>query len=220
MTISVSIVIPYHNGWEMSHQLLYDLYRHDKDNIQEVMLIDDASDDGSIGGATWWKKLLPVRVYRFEENMGFLLSANKGLKKATGDIKILISNDVRVYQSFIQQVIQLFVENPKRVVGNYFHPDDTGWNKFGDILFPYMAGYMLASTSDGWKELGYFDERYVPNDYEDVDISTNALKLGYKLTSLNLSSIIHKGGQTIKYCNDRLKLTNENKRKFEEKWMK
>jgi GT2 family glycosyltransferase len=218
--MTISIVIPYQNGWGMTHQLLYDLYRTDKELIDEVMLIDDASDDGSIGGATWWKKLLPVRIFRFEENKGFLLSANKGLKKATGDIKILISNDVRVYAPFIKQIINVFTENPKRLVGNYFHPDNTGWNKFGDTLFPYMAGYMLASTSDEWEELGYFDERYVPNDYEDVDISTTAIKLGYKLTSLNLSSITHIGGQTIKYSSEREKITNINKRKFEEKWMK
>jgi GT2 family glycosyltransferase len=204
----------------MCHQLLYDLYRWDRDNIDEVMLVDDASDDGSIGGAVWWKKLLPVRVFRFEENMGFLRSANKGLKKATGDIKILISNDVRVYQPFVTQVMQLLKENQKQLIGNYFHADDTGWNKFADRLFPYLAGYLLASTSTGWDDLEYFDEQFVPNDYEDIDISTNAIKLGYKLTSLNLSSIVHKGGQTITYGSEREKITNVNKRKFGEKWMK
>jgi GT2 family glycosyltransferase len=107
-----------------------------------------------------------------------------------------------------------------QLIGNYFHANDTGWNKFGNTLFPYMAGYMLASTSDGWKELGYFDERYVPNDVEDIDLSTTALKLGYNLTSLNLSSIIHKGGQTLKYCSEREKITRINQKKFEVKWMK
>jgi GT2 family glycosyltransferase len=217
--MTVSIVIPYHDGWALTHQLLLDLYKQDRDNINEVMLVDDASDDGSISGATWWKKLLPVRVFRFEENMGFLRSANKGLKKATGDIKILISNDVRVYQPFIQQIITLLEENPTQLIGNYFHATDTGWNKFADRLFPYMAGYLLASTSDGWDDLEYFDELYVPSDMEDIDLSTTAIKLGYKLTSLNLSSITHIGGQTIKYGVEREKITNVNKEKFKNKWI-
>lgn len=217
--MKVSIVIPYYNGWEFTHTLLHNLYRYDRDNIQEVMLIDDASDDGSISGATWWKKLLPVRIFRFEENMGFLRSANKGLKKSTGDIKILISNDVRVYQPFIAQIIQLLKENPKQLIGNYFHAGDTGWNKFADRIFPYLAGYLLASTFNGWDDLEYFDEQYIPCDFEDVDISTNAIKLGYKLTSLNLESITHVGGQTIKYGSEREKITRINQRKFEEKWM-
>jgi GT2 family glycosyltransferase len=218
--MDVSIVIPYHNGWAMTHQLLLDLYRGDKDNIDEVMLVDDASDDESIGGAVWWKKLLPVRVFRFEENMGFLRSANKGLKKATGGIKILISNDVRIYQPFVQQIVTLLEENPKQLIGNYFHASDTGWNKFADKLFPYMAGYLLASTFDGWDDLEYFDELYVPSDMEDIDLSTTAIKLGYKLTSLNLSSITHIGGQTIKYGAEREAITKINQRKFREKWLK
>jgi GT2 family glycosyltransferase len=218
--MTVSIIIPYYNGWAMSHQLLYDLYRNDRDNIDEVMLIDDASDDGSISGATWWKKLLPVRVYRFEENVGFLRAANKGLKKATGDIKILISNDVRIYQPFCQQVIQLLADNSKRLIGNHFHAGDTGWNKFGDHVFPYLAGYFLGATAGTWEYLEYFDERYIPCDYEDVDLSTKALMGGVQVTSLSLPGIVHIGGQTIKYGAEREAQTNINKRKFEEKWKK
>ena len=217
--MTVSIIIPYFNGWEMTHQLLYDLYKNDRDNIDEVMLVDDASDDGSISGASWWKKLLPVRVYRFDENVGFLRSANKGLEKATGDIKILISNDVRIKQPFIQQVIELLKENPKQLIGNYFHATDTGWNKFGDKVFPYLAGYLLGTTSDTWEYLEYFDERYIPCDFEDVDLSTKALMGDVKLTALNLPGITHIGGQTIKYGLDREKITRINQRKFEEKWM-
>lgn len=218
--MTVSIIIPYYNGWEFTHTLLYDLYKQDKDNINEIMLVDDASDDGSISGATWWKKLLPVRVFRFEENMGFLRSANKGLKKATGDIKILISNDVRVYQPFVQQIIQLLKENPKQLIGNYFHATDTGWNLFAaDRVFPYLAGYLLASTSDGWDDLEYFDELYVPHIFEDVDISTNAIKLGYKLTSLNIPGIVHLSGKTIIYTEERNALTRANQEKFKQKWI-
>jgi glycosyltransferase involved in cell wall biosynthesis len=218
--MTVSIIIPYRNGWNFTHQLLYDLYRNDKDNIDEVMLVDDASDDGSISGATWWKKLLSVRVYRFEENVGFLLAANKGLKKATGDIKILISNDVRIYQPFIDQIIQLLKENSKQLIGNVFYSGDTGWNTFGTKTFPYLAGHILCATTDTWEYLEYFDELYIPHTFEDVDISTKALMGDIKLTSLNLPGITHIGGQTIKYDNERNDLTKINQEKFRCKWMK
>lgn len=217
--MTVSIIIPYKNGWEFTHSLLYDLYRTDRNNIDEVMLIDDASDDGSISGANWWKKLLPVRIHRFEENVGFLLAANKGLRKAKGDIKILISNDVGIKQPFIQQVITLLEENPKRLIGNYFHAGDTGWNKFYTHIFPYLAGYLLGATADTWEHLEYFDERYAPCDYEDVDLSTKALMGGVQVTSLSLPGIIHIGGQTIKYGVEREKQTKINQKKFEEKWI-
>ena len=220
--MNISIVIPYKNCWNLSHQLLYDLYKRDKDNIQEVLLVDDASDDSAvIGGEKWWldQQFLPIRVIRLNENVGFLRAANKGLRKATGDIKVLINNDVRVQQPFVQQVIQLLTENPIQLIGNYFHAIDTGWNKFADRIFPHLAGYLLATTSDGWDVLGYLDEQYVPFDFEDVDISTRAIKCGYKLTSLNLPGITHLGGQSIKYGPEREKLTRINQEKFRRKWM-
>jgi glycosyltransferase involved in cell wall biosynthesis len=219
--MSVSIIIPYRNGWSLSHQLLYDLYRNDRDNIQEVMLVDDASDDTDcISGIGFWKKLFPVRLYRFDENVGFLRSANKGLRKATKDIKILISNDVRIHQSFIPEVISLLSKNPKQLVGNVFHSGDTGWNTFGNKTFPYLAGHFLCSTTDTWECLEYFDELYVPHTFEDVDISTKALSMEIKLTSLNHPGIVHTGGQTIKYDTEREKLTIVNKEKFKCKWIK
>ena len=34
----------------------------------------------------------------------------------------------------------------------------TGWNKFGEKIFPYLEGWLLATTSKGWAELGYFEK--------------------------------------------------------------
>lgn len=223
MNKKVSIVIPYYNHWSLTHALLYGLFNLEKDNIHEIMLVDDASDEeGLVGGEKWWKDngLLPVRVLRFDENKGFIKAANKGLKKATGDVKVLISNDVLIQQSFIPQILGKLDQDENQLIGNVYHMGSTGWNDFGGKRFPYLAGHFLAATSEVWEKLGYFDELYCPCCFEDVDLSTTALSMKIQLTSLNLLGITHLGGQTIKYTPERDELTHLNREKFGEKWLK
>jgi GT2 family glycosyltransferase len=88
----------------------------------------------------------------------------------------------------------------------------------GDKIFPYLEGWLLATTAESWKELGYFDERYAPHIFEDIDLSTTALSLGMQLVPLNNPNLSHAGGGTITYTEQRHELTRVNMKKFGEKW--
>ena len=68
-----------------------------------------------------------------------------------------------------------------------------------------------------WEKFGGFDERYVPFDFEDVDISTTFIHNGGKLVKLGIEAA-HVGGQTYKYSLERQRQTKTNQRKFEDKW--
>ena len=70
------------------------------------------------------------------------------------------------------------------------------------------------------ERLNYFDERYVPHDFEDVDLSTTALSLGMELIPLNNPGLQHIGGQSIGYSPAREAITRTNLKKFGDKWIK
>ncbi len=70
------------------------------------------------------------------------------------------------------------------------------------------------------KDIGYFDEDFAPMDYEDMDISTTALKKGYRLEPLNNPSIVHAGAGTYGYTEERRKQTERNREVFRNKWIK
>lgn len=217
----ISIVIPVFNQYPLLHQLLYDIYQKCYNHVDEVLIVNDAStEEDVIGGLDWWKQseMLPIREIRNKENRGFLLSSNLGLRKATGDIKILISTDVRLYVDVAEKIQSVLKESPKSLVGGVIYSHDTGWNKFGTKIFPYVEGWMLGATADGWEALGYFDERYTPSDYEDVDISTVALQRGYGLAVIEPGSAVHLGGRSIGYSPEREIQTRRNQEKFREKW--
>jgi len=101
---------------------------------------------------------------------------------------------------------------------------NSGWNTAvmddgKEQTFPYLEGWLLASHRIIWDQLGGFDDRFAPFDYEDIDLSTKARYLGFDLVSLNLP-VEHKHlGSTIETTNiNRLEITNRNKAKFFAKW--
>lgn len=216
--IKVSIVIPFFNKWELTHQLLYDIYNQCRD-VDDVLLVNNGSTEPH--GLTWWQdnKMLPLRVASLVPNQGFLRAANHGVQAALGDVVALISNDVRIRGNLTGMLRASFTVNPNILMGGRVYRGDTGWNNFGGRLFPYAEGWLLAAQKVDWMKLGYFDEQYAPNDFEDVDFSTKALAAGYNLVELPAGLVEHIGAQTIPYGPEREELTKINQEKFRKKWI-
>ena len=218
----VSIVIPCYNHYDLLHQALFDLYSHGN-RPYEIVVVNDASTDKEFyDGLTWWESngMFNIKEIRNTENMGFLSSSNFGLKEARGDIIALLSNDVRVRDNIVNLLVNHYKLNGKdcKLIGGRLLDFDTGWNRFGDRIFHYLEGWLLIATRESWEELKYLDDRFAPSDYEDIDLSTTALKMGYTLIPMNNDKIHHMGGQSYGYDEKRKERTEKNRKKFEEKW--
>lgn len=219
--MKVSVVIPIYNRWALTHQCLYDLYNKCT-QIDEVIIVNDNSpDDDVYSGLNWWKstKMLPIRELRLDKNVMFLKASNLGMNRTNGEIVILLSNDVRINNDIVQPIIDILEANPQTLVGGRLLDWDTGWNTFDGVIFPYLEGWLLAATKDAWLDLDFFDERYMPSDMEDVDLSTMAKALGYELRALPSEYTHHIGGQSIGFNPAREAITIANKEKFRLKWM-
>lgn len=211
-----SVVIPVYNNFALVNDLLVNLFTRSK--IDEVIVVDDCSPDlETVEGLKWWAASYGVKVVRPGSNLGFLRAANMGMGIAQGDILCLLSSDVIVETDLFQAIRDKL--SLKTLIGGIVYNGSTGWNQFGQRIFPYAEGWLLACTSVAWKDIGGFDERYCPNDFEDVDLSTTAISKGYGLVSLNNPGIRHIGGQTIGYTEERMELTEKNRKKFEDKWV-
>lgn len=214
----VAVVIPTYNSWGLCGKLLENLKKHEDENIDEIIVVDDASES---------LVMFPnneVKVVRNTENLGFTLSSNVGLKAAQGElaerkITFLISTDVQINGKFIEQTADILFDTRRHLVGNRHIAFDSGWNTFDGKTFDYLEGWFLAATSDGWKDLGYFDPGYAPYDMEDIDLATTAKSKSYKLVSLNNPHITHLGGGTIGFNPAREAITLRNKEYFRKKWM-
>lgn len=216
--MKVSIVIPIYNHFSLINDLLVSLHKYT--HADEIIVVDDFSTDlKTLEGMNWWEQNYGVKVLRPVQNLGFLKASNYGMSKATGDILCLISSDV-IVEDDLCKILQYTVEKePNALIGGVVYEGSTGWNIFGQTVYPYAEGWLLACTKQAWNELGGFDERYAPHDAEDIDLSTTALSKGYKLLSLNNPKIRHIGGQSIGYTEEREELTKRNIEKFRLKWI-
>ena len=222
---SVSVVIPTFKKWTLAHQLLFDIYQKFPQDV-EVIVVDDCSgDQETLDGLTWWKTLYQGRLHIFinQVNAGFLKTANFGVSKATSDIVILINTDVRIHsKEAYEQTMAMFslVTDKPILVGGKKYSESTGWNDFDGRIFPYIEGWYLAFRKDDWDKFGGFDLRFVPNDMEDVDLSTTYLANGGVIVAITEGLLTHIGAQSMGYTMSRQKITQANKIKFGEKWLK
>lgn len=221
--MTFSFVIPNYNRYDLVHQCLYDIYQHCMP-VHEVIIVNDGcTQSESFTGLEWWKttQMLPVKVLNLDINVGFLKASNAGMKKATGDIICLLSNDVRVRGDIVQRIEHILKNTPISLVGGRLLDYDTGWNNFDGEIFPYIEGWLLAMTKFGWENILYFDEDFSPNDFEDVDLSTKMLRIVEgKLLALPEDITFHMGAQSIGFNPEREALTIKNKEKFRAKWVK
>jgi GT2 family glycosyltransferase len=194
----------------------------------EIILVDDCSTDENIAGAMgFWTNqskhsVIPIKT---PKNLGFGGAMNHGAKRATEDVYVFLSNDVQLLYDFVPDVLEKISENKKCLVGNELYNYDTGWNVLRihgkPMMFMYLAGYFLACTKKVWKDLGGFDDIFMPFDYEDVDLSTTAIMKGYKLVPLNSKRLLHASGQTVRRVRpDRESITYRNQQRFIGKWSK
>src|SRR5512145_1260355 len=96
-SLKVSVVVLTYNGYDYTHQLLMDI--KEKCLPYEVIVVDNASEDPHVQqGLEFWLglRVLPLKVVYLKHNRGFIGGMNYGISKATGDVVVVLSNDVRI----------------------------------------------------------------------------------------------------------------------------
>lgn len=205
-SFSVSIVLPNWNGAQLLENNLPAVIASSP--LAEIIVADDASEDGSV--AILRKKFPNVRVVENRVRQGFAGNVNSGVAKATGDIILLLNTDVRPEKEFLGPLLTQFEDPRVAAVGclekshestgvvlrgrgvarwekGYFihargevNREDTAW----------VTGGSAAFRKSVWNKLGGMDSLYNPFYWEDIDLSYQILKAGYKIL-FERRSIVH-----------------------------
>jgi GT2 family glycosyltransferase len=210
----VSIILPVFNHYRMTINCLRSISKHTTHLDYEVILADDGSSDLT---TTISERVSGLVLCRSESNVGFLRNCNGGAEAARGEYLVFLNNDTAVTEGWLDHLIdeldripETGVVGPKLVYGDgqlqeaggIIWRDGSGWN-FGRLddrdkpaynyrkTVDYVSGACLVIRGRLWRELGGFDERYVPAYYEDTDLCFAVRELGYDVVYQPKSEVFH-----------------------------
>ena len=79
-----------------------------------VVLVDNASTDGSAGIAASWSPSLPSEVLVEDENTGFAAAANRGIAACSEPWVLLLNPDCAPRSDFVQRLFEALARRPER----------------------------------------------------------------------------------------------------------
>lgn len=107
--MKVSVVILNWNGKEMLERFLPSVCRFSSGDGVEVVVADNASDDGS---ADFVRANFPeVRLIVLDENYGFAEGYNRALKQVDAEYVVLLNSDVEVTENWLMPMVEFLDAN-------------------------------------------------------------------------------------------------------------
>ncbi len=200
---SLSVIIPNYNGVRTIGACL-DAVIASCDDACEIVVVDDCSQDGSVGVIGKY----PCTLIRLTEHAGASAARNAGAFGSKGEVLFFIDNDCIVTDTTIPRVRKNLSEQPRDVVvgGTYTAvPFDAGFFSSFQSAFinyfetkngndpDYLATHALVIRADSFKRTGGFKEDFLPI-LEDVEFSHRLRGNGFRLVmdpDLQVRHIFH-----------------------------
>lgn len=123
--VDVSVIIVNWNTRDLLARCLDSLYEATRDLYLEVMVVDNASSDGS--PAMVRKRFPEVHLVENRQNVGFAQANNQGIEVSWGRYVLLLNSDTRVCPGSLQKTVCFMDEHPRAgiVGGRLLNPDGT-----------------------------------------------------------------------------------------------
>jgi GT2 family glycosyltransferase len=211
----VSILIPQYNQENYTLACIRSIVEHTEDVSYEIIVMDDKSPNPGAGEIE--RNLKNVKFIVNGINYGFLQNCNKGAKFAEGEYILFLNNDTNVQPGWLSSLVELiesaddigmvgsrlvYPDGRQQEAGGIVWRDASAWN-FGRLDDPskpdynyvretdYISGAAIMIKSSLWREIGGFDERYVPAYFEDTDLAFEVRRHGQRVMYQPKSIVIH-----------------------------
>ena len=216
----LSVVIPQFNGKHLLPQLLNSLKAalSNVSGTHEMIISDDASTDGSVEEIKeHWPEVLLVES---QVNTGFGPTVNRGAQVATGDLLMVLNNDVMVRPDYFSYSMAHFskpdvfgvmgsIENHEgRIIDASKWPARRALTVVTTKNFQprpdieavqtfFLSGANALISREKYMRLGGYSDWYAPFYMEDVDLSVRAWRKGWKCIYEARSVCTHQPSTTI-----------------------
>lgn len=116
--IDLSIIVINYNTKRLTAECVSSIGKHTKGMRYEIIIVDNASKDGS---AAYFRKRLKspnVSLVENAENMGFAKANNQGMKRAKGKYILLLNSDTYFEDNFLANLVAWMEKNPRVAVSS------------------------------------------------------------------------------------------------------
>jgi glycosyltransferase involved in cell wall biosynthesis len=195
----VSIVVPCYNAAATLDALLATLTDQDFGGPSEVLVVDNASTDGTSARAQEWAKKLPnLRVLSASARQGCGYARNVGIAAASHEFVLSCDADDVVDRSWVRKMVET-LEHSDVVGGGLVEwqggrvPEPAAPEPFGRAGFgflPSFCGCNFGLHKTAWMALGGFDEDLV--SCEDLDLAWRAQLEGLRLVTRVDAFVYHR----------------------------
>ncbi|MGG4108259.1 glycosyltransferase family 2 protein [Paenibacillus lautus] len=233
-----SIIVPTYNQLDYLKECIESIL-HYTDAPYELIIIDNASDDGT---AEFLKSSQGLRFQINEENLGFAGAVNQGLMMAKGTTLMILNNDSVVTTNWLSNLLNCLQSDSRfGIVGpvtNYISGDQLIHVSYQDIaemqqfsksynqsnanswiVTERLTGFCMLIRRDDFNRLGFFDEGFEIGNCEDDDYGLRARLLGMQLVIAKDTFIHHYGSVSMKTLNSKFEQVYANNLTFySSKW--
>jgi len=130
----LSILIPTHNRADLLRRCLDSIVRQNSSAV-EIIVSDNASDDGTPSVAATYKEIPNAHFYRHDTNIGAMANVHSLIGRATGKFLFFLTDDDYLEQGAVGRLCDLLTEQPN--VGMFLSSvrllDDRS-GRFGAVL--------------------------------------------------------------------------------------
>jgi glycosyltransferase involved in cell wall biosynthesis len=191
--VDASVVVPTFNKLPLVLRTLEGLERQDiSPDLFEVIVVDDASSDGTGEALRRSKRPYALNVIRHDTNKGRAVARNSAIRAAGGRLIVFLDDDMETDPGFLSSHIAEH-EGDERlaVIGNVrTHPrangsavsrylDTRGAQKIrsrADLPFKYFSTNNSSVAKAHLEAVGLFDEEFSTYGFEDVEIAARLAK--------------------------------------------
>lgn len=206
----VSVIVVNWNGGAALASCLDSVVAAVRGRRAEVVLVDNASTDGSAEEALGAHP--EVKLIRNGANVGFAGGANKGLSEASGEILLLLNPDAQIGAEALGRVLGVMQQDGRIGIAGCGSVDGEGRSAPGyEMSLPgqrgvsvarregqgrdvaWVSGACLAARREMVEEVGPLDEGFFMYS-EDVDWCYRARGAGWRVVTLPEVTIRHELG--------------------------
>jgi len=217
----VDVIVPIFNARELARRCVASILQHATGDVR-VVLVDDASTDPGVAEDLRAVAASDARVVVLtnERNLGFVGTANRGMRHANGRDVLLLNSDTEVFAGFLDRLSDAARFDAATGIATPFSNSATIYSipELGDNPIPEghtpesmaqlvtavsrkvrpemptAVGFCMYVRAEVLEKVGYFDEETFGRGFgEEDDLCQRARKAGFKVRLCDDAFVWHKG---------------------------